>query len=253
MPELPAQIDLLRSTDWRTLIILDACRWDVFEAVLAHCIPRGLQPRPVRSPATCTAEWLIAVKPALEAEDTTYYTANAFVERERAGRGLRVDLRNVWLRHMTPCGLDGRQTVQPWVMNAVVLRQEMPAGVCPRPRARRVVHYAQPHYPPVAMKLSAVSGCRCDYEASAEVVMRAALHLAGLLPGPTVITADHGDMQGEDDLYGHDCRWDRPELWTVPWLELAADAAEGRRRKAEGRSDDDDTTVEQNLEALGYA
>ncbi|KXB01998.1 hypothetical protein AKJ44_01685 [candidate division MSBL1 archaeon SCGC-AAA261F17] len=64
-------------------------------------------------------------------------------------------------------------------------------------------------------------GDRTLYEAY-ENNLRAALaevkKLAERLPGKTVVTSDHGELLGEDGLYGHG--WRHPLLREVPWLEV---------------------------------
>lgn len=71
--------------------------------------------------------------------------------------------------------------------------------------------------------------------------------------GKVIITADHGNAMGELGLYAHPAFVPAPVLKSVPWIEL-----EGRGIEYDGKKLDtpqigtDDMIVESRLEALGY-
>ncbi len=265
------QIDLLEATDWRVLIVLDACRADVFRAVTG----RG---ETVRSPAVCTAGWIAAVGPLLAERDPLYFSANPVVDREVARRGLALELVSVWRDHWGRFTPERIPSVHPMSVNGVVLTHLALGRAGGRPL---VVHYLQPHSPyvgaaPLAMSRWGRSGdpfgraChglpRPDraarrgeldwptlgraYRANLELAWDAARQLSEALgragrASRVVVTSDHGEMLGEPlepggpPAFGHEGHWRHALLRTVPWLVVEpASRTVPLRRK---------------LEALGYA
>ena len=65
------QHERLRELDWDVMIILDACRFDVFNEVVEWPVER------VRSPASKTAEWLSMAEKSGLFKEKTIVTANA--------------------------------------------------------------------------------------------------------------------------------------------------------------------------------
>lgn len=221
------QMQLLTETDWRLLIILDACRADRYGRIV------GGDWQPVRSPAPCTNNWINAVGPLLAERAPVYYTTNPVIQRQNRRRDIGLDLRTLWGDYTTPCGVDGHGTVHPWAVNTHVLR-DYHEGEIPADRAI-VVHYIQPHYP----YLASAPG----YDATLLEVSRAAEHLALMIDGTAVITSDHGELLGEDGERGHPCQLvNNPILRTVPWAV-----------RAETTDRPGPTGTMEYLKALGYA
>jgi hypothetical protein len=139
-----------------------------------------------------------------------------------------------------------------------------------------VVHYLQPHGPYIGCPPLAAArwgrgehplyaGCHqlprpdqlvrqgritwqevhAAYMGNLRLAWDAARQLCDRLPGRKIVTADHGELLGEDERFGHEPGWGEryPLLREVPWLaveegdDLGSDAA---------------STTRQKLEALGY-
>lgn len=231
--------------DWDTLIVLDACRYDMFaehnqiEGQLSSRISRG----------SATAEWLKANVDGRDLSDTVYVTANPQLERNREEWEVNLfAIENVWLQN----GWDDEK--------GTVLAETMTAAAKESlkrfPNKRLVVHYMQPHYPFVTSSttfdkehLSTISDS--DKSASGENVwnkmfmrnldvskdrlwgmyvdnLKYALdhvqELVNELEGKTVITSDHGNYVGERATPIPIREWGHPrglyddELVRVPWL-----------------------------------
>ncbi|WP_312909771.1 hypothetical protein [Natronosalvus caseinilyticus] len=144
---------------------------------------------------------------------------------------------------------------------------------------RLVVHYAQPHTPYIAD--AATDGGRelTDIERSAwgalkqgsvpnEVVwrmylnnLRHALDSVGVLlenldAEKVVLSADHGEAFGEWGIQGHPTGLPHPHVKRVPWATTTAtdyeSVATDDIASPAANSTEDDGTVEEHLEALGY-
>lgn len=71
------QADLINSSDWNCLIILDACRYDYFERVYEKYIDGQL--KKVYSEGICTRDWLQKTFENKYFVDTVYVSANPYV------------------------------------------------------------------------------------------------------------------------------------------------------------------------------
>jgi len=110
------------------------------------------------------------------------------------------------------------------------------------------------HSPVQAVREGAVTwdDVRAAYAANLRLVLGHARELAGLLRGRLVITADHGELLGEDGRFGHDPTLTYKELYLVPWMETD-NGAFTPAPIAQGPSDGADAAVmEDRLRALGY-
>lgn len=267
--------------DWDTLIVLDACRYDMFKQV--NHIEGTLTAK--ESKASATSEWLRANVDGRNLYDTVYVTANPQLERHRKDWDVNFHkVVNVWLDE----GWDEESgTVLADTMTEAAIRSHRQF-----PQKRLVVHYMQPHYPFVPADtdfdkkhLSSVNSA--DDSATGENVWSQKFmgelgiseeqlwdlyvenlvyvldHVDELLAeisGKTVITSDHGNYVGERAFpvpireYGHPRGLYDDTLIRVPWLEVMS----GDRRKIniEPELDDDgridSTTVEDRLRDLGY-
>ncbi|GAB6862246.1 hypothetical protein JCM17092_23350 [Haloplanus litoreus] len=263
--------------DWDTLIILDACRYDMFER-LAELEGR-LESRISRGSAT--VEFLLANFDGRELLETVYVTSNPQLYRNRH----RIDTElhaiiEVW----SDTGWDERYgTVLPeTVADAAIDAAES------YPNKRHVVHFMQPHYPFLTDETTFDKGhledtgneegnvwnrlmesdldvdaetIQTHYEDNLRSVLPAVERLLDTLDGKTVVTSDHGNMLGERARpvpvreWGHPRGLYTPELVTVPWL-----VVEGKARReitaAEGErelSEVEEQTVNERLRQLGYA
>lgn len=269
------QLTLLEQTQWDVLVVLDACRADVFSRV-APAFGMGPRVGQARSPAVCTPGWLGRVKPLLRKRKAAYFSANPVVDRELGQSGLRPI--SIWKDHWGRFTRLQIPSVHPLSVNGVVLTYRRLGLMKGQPW---VVHYLQPHSPYIGVVPLAMArwGGRCPgplgracrrltrpdvaagkgrldwrllrraYRANLELACDAVRQLRASLPGTMVVTSDHGELLGEPPeagaapAFGHECHWDHPLLRRVPWVVLPQDAAP--------RSDDEGA-VRGRLRALGY-
>ncbi|WP_435065472.1 hypothetical protein [Halobaculum sp. EA56] len=246
---VPRRGTAVMGEDWDTLLVLDACRYDLFAEV--HGFSRPLESRTSRG--SCTAEFFEENFAGTTHHDTVYVTANPV---PRVDEWCSVDLDavfhavvDVWEDHW-----DGEvNTVRPTPV-ADAIRD----AHAEYPNKRVIGHFIQPHQPFIGEtglgitesgmtaydKLSGAEpapGKKVwarlrDGELSAERVWRAyrenlelvlpfVRDLCAELTGKTVVTSDHGNLLGEFAWpvplrgYGHPEGVYTGKLVTVPWLE----------------------------------
>jgi hypothetical protein len=267
--------------DWDTLVVLDACRYDMFEKV--NHIEGDLTAK--ESKASSTPEWLRANVDGRDLRDTVYVTANPQLERNRENWDIDFhEVINVWLDE----GWDedtGTVLADTMTEAAITAHERFP-------QKRLVVHYMQPHYPFVPADtefdkehLASIESGEDEatgenvwaqkftgeldqspsdlwdvYNANLEYVLEHVKELLAEIPGKTVITSDHGNYVGERASpipireYGHPRgMYDEP-VTCVPWLEtvrgsrrqVRTDITNNTNRKIEAE------TVAERLKDLGY-
>lgn len=262
--------------DWDNCIVLDACRYDSFEAVVDPSW--DLQPR--LAAGSDTGQFLAAnYPPAVSEPDLVYVNANPRVAKEPTGNFH--DIRHVWQSRWN----NEYDTVMPGDACDVALD-----AAADYPDKRLLVHLVQPHIPYIgetadelpsgaaiqsmrpgaemdeskpyaAVKegLVAAETVRAAYEESLELAMDAVEDLVAELDGKTVVTADHGDLLGERDgrVFGEFSEWGHPAntpaepLVTVPWAVPPYDERKDVRAGSVTDTNQTDPNREQ-LEALGY-
>lgn len=260
--------------DWDNLLILDACRYDLFErrsrlnGSLERVISRGAS----------TTEFLDGNFAGRELHDVVYVTANPQYYRHREIIDCELhDVVNISLE-------DGWNKEYGTVLPETVT--ESASAVADEYEDKRlVIHYIQPHYPFLDSKTTFDKGQIEDpddeaafwrrimtgklsvdidhlwdlYERNLDRVLKSVEELVASLEGRTVITSDHGNMLGERAFpipireWGHPRGVHTPELIEVPWLVI-----DGERRDivaeqpVEADRPDTDGSVEQRLRDLGY-
>jgi hypothetical protein len=237
--------------DWDTLVVLDACRYDIFESTsqlkgtLSSRISRG----------SSTVKRLQANFDGRDLSDTVYITANPQFEQNRDRWDITLyETFNVWLDE----GWDDETgTVRAETMTEAALDAAEQF-----PHKRLVVHYMQPHYPFVPADtgvdkdhLRQIDSGRPSeeniwgqmfngdlelsrdelwtiYVDNFEYVLEHVTELLEGLSGKTVVTADHGNYVGERASpipireYGHPRGlYDEPVV-RVPWLVYRTGRAE---------------------------
>ena len=261
--------------DWDNLLILDACRYDMF----ARCaeLPGRLEHR--ESNGSATTEFLRANLDGHDLRDTVYVTANPQLYRNRDSIDVTFhDVIQVWQED----GWDDKHgTVLPETVTAYALR-----AAREYPDKRLMVHYMQPHYPFIGSEtdfdMGHLTGTRQEnvwnqlllgtldaepddiwriYEANLERALPYVRTLMENLDGKTVVTADHGNMVGERasplpiQEWGHPRGIYTAELVQVPWLIYT----NGPRREicfedpTAGNKEVDEDVVTDRLRNLGYA
>jgi hypothetical protein len=272
-----AGVDVL-SADWDNLIILDACRFDVFEQV-ASDLPGTLEK--AESKASATVQFLRATFSNEELHDSVYVTANPQLYRVENGihdaEPIDVsfhDQIDVWQDHWH----DDYRTVMPGVVTDAALQAAQAY-----PNKRLLVHYLQPHAPYVGPTGRnelptdyldfwrsfrqgefdvSLETARRAYRENCELVVPHVGELLSQFDGRTVVTADHGELLGERDFpipvrrFGHPTYTNLPAVVEVPWLVHQSDprpeiVAERPEKTEAGESSGSDV-VESRLRDLGY-
>jgi len=240
--------------DWDVLVILDACRYDIFaETVNIDGELTSINSRGSHSEEFCTAHFANR-----KHHDTVYVTANGY--GARIGSESFHDLiftdeddsvSDVDVKHSTITGL-----APSTVVDAAVNANNK------YPNKRMIVHFMQPHMPYLGSKadelrrrvedeglvvrsrdpekiekydtdeINVVSGLdgafregyiteselRQIYTENLEIVLEHVKELLEEVTGKVVITSDHGEHLGEDGLAGHFKYKYTEELRIVPWL-----------------------------------
>lgn len=257
--------------DWDNLLLLDACRFDLFETMVQHEFADSLVPTPVTSRGACSPEFIRGNFANRELHDTVLITANSWYDRLRQNEdGFNLDLH--YVEYVEPDTFNGA-TAHPFTV-----ADKVRWAADEFPNKRLVVHFLQPHPPffsrdgeelfyfgchsPWHIKRNDVSPAEFvqAYLETLYCVLSVTLDLAADLNGKSVISADHGELFGERvspipiACYGHPwgC-FTVEELMTVPWLDLPANdrkdvSADTPRRQSPTAG----TSVEGQLSKLGY-
>jgi hypothetical protein len=263
--------------DWDNLIILDACRYDLFKEV--NEIPGTL--RKVESRGAATPEFLRGNFHGQDLSDMVYVTTNPMLYRYSDEIDVTFhDVINLWTGDTWN---EEYQTVLPDVVT-----QEAIQAADRYPNKRLLVHYMQPHYPFIEANTSFDKGhIGADspdelttwmqiltgevdidrdelWKAYADNLRLALPHIEELIQninGKTVVTSDHGNMFAERSKPIPIREWGHPPgIWTdelvkVPWLEVPN---ESDRREIVSESPNTESTpendaeVQDRLESLGY-
>jgi hypothetical protein len=251
----------IAETDWDVLLVLDACRLDTCRDAVDWPVQE------VTTPASCTPDWLAEAAERALFAGKTVLTANPQYDKFEFGAET---LEHFWQTHWD----ERRQTVLP---DPVLDRVTERLGDSEPPV---VAHLQQPHWPYVArideswelaypdlgpwtdggeeiasMQVAMARG-KIDverayhaYRASVRSIWRTLLPAieSWVADGNTVVvTADHGEVfgrLGDATMYEHPCKVGIRPLTAVPWVEFGPPQTD----KA------DDGTVQDRLEALGYA
>jgi hypothetical protein len=267
--------------DWDTLVVLDACRYDMFKSTnklngkLSSRVSRG----------SSTVEWLQANFDGRDLSDTVYVTANPQLERNRHNWNINLhEIINVWLDE----GWDDKTgTVLAETMTEAALD-----AVDKYPHKRLVVHYMQPHYPFVPADTTAdkehlrqINGINDEpsgenvwnqmfignldltreelwsiYVQNLEYALEHVEEFLSNSTGKAIVTGDHGNYVGERASpipireYGHPRGLYDDPIIQVPWFEYQRS---GRREiwgeESEAVDKVESETVSDRLKSLGYA
>lgn len=270
----PEGVDI-PAADWDNLIVLDACRYDVFKEVAE--LPGELNK--VESKASATAQWLRSNFSGVDLADTVYVTGNPQLYRHKhEGAGEDpidisfYDRDDVWQNNWA----DEYRTVLPEPITDAGRE-----AAKKHPHKRLIVHYMQPHAPyvgPTGQRLPSeyldfwctyrrgefdidLKTVQKAYRENLELVLEDISQLLEELEGKTVVTADHAELLGDRDApipirrFGHPENTAHPDVLTVPWLVYQNGS---RRTIKAGVSESTDTQtmdadiVEKRLHDLGY-
>lgn len=251
--------------EWDVLVILDACRHDMYEEVVGPC-------ESAFSRASTSEEWMeknFAKSFSDELAETTYVTANPHSNNLNEDQFEELD--EVW-RY----GWDEKLgTVRAETMTNRAIVEGRHTNT-----SRLIVHYMQPHYPfigegttygkmnpdemghdgdlghnvwtEVATGRLARQEVLNAYYENLRYVRDDVRRLIENVDGKMVITADHGNFLGEYGLYGHPGYIPAAVLRKVPWevIECTDKKTEMPLNPKEETSQS--SAVEDRLADLGY-
>lgn len=265
---------LFASSDWDNLIILDACRYDLFKERAAPKLPGNLSKRV--SGSSSTVEFLQNNIDGRDFRDTVYITANGQIRNHR-------DKLDVQFHDIVPLYAeewdDDIGTVQPdSVLEAALTAAKK------YPDKRLLIHFVQPHFPFIGSDMKAdkkrlnevstnfwmrVGLGRLDlsgeelwdaYAMTLDEVIPHVKELLTTLKGKNTVTSDHGNLFGERvspipaKEWGHPNGIRAPELNDVPWFEYdngeRKETTIGEQQQYDLKSDP--AVVSERLQALGY-
>jgi len=262
--------------DWDNLIILDACRYDMF---VDHIELDGTLESRI-SLGSSSEEFLERNFASATHHDTVYVNANPYIPR--------LDLDQGTFHAVIDC-------INEWDQELETIRPETVADATKKAHEtfndkRLIAHFMQPHHPFIGEAGKNLRGTGLSLEADDErdtviweylesgsadvsldqvwkaykqnldIVLSEVDSLLKELDGKTVITADHGNLLGERlspipsrRKFGHPYGVHTEELVRVPWFIVE----NGSRRDINGDTPQDQETVsdkeiESRLEALGY-
>lgn len=270
------RVDVM-AEDWDNLVILDACRYDMFarRASLGDTLTSKL------SPGSESWEFMRESFVGRELHDTVYVTSNPHTYK------LPDDTFHAVVNLLDDDWDDEHRTVMP----ETVVERTLEARER-YPNKRIISHFMQPHFPfigetgreighaGIEMQLeddelsddphpwnALFYGEDVDerrildaYVENLDVTLPHVEELIEALDGKSVITADHGNLVGERTFpiplraYGHPGGLHKRELIEVPWAVVEAD--ERRTITADPPTDRegmDDEVVADRLRNLGYA
>lgn len=262
--------------DWDNLLVLDACRADLFESVAD--LTAFDEYHRIVSNASNTTPWTRKNFAGRSLGDTVYVTGNPVTSK--VAPNAFHELREIWTDGYHP----DHHTILPEAVVEGTLQASNDHG-----DKRIVAHFVQPHMPFVprpdliyrthwrpgevegpeadppmniwhALELGEVTRAEVwdGYKSNLEYVLEEAIGLARDLPGRSVIMSDHGNMLGERTfppvrVYGHPPGLRAPELVGVPWAVVdSGDRPEIVRETANSRSEYGTHAIKQRLHELGY-
>ncbi|PSG98642.1 MAG: hypothetical protein BRC29_00765 [Nanohaloarchaea archaeon SW_7_43_1] len=224
-------VDILEE-EWDNLIILDACRYDIFKE--ENFLEGDLEKRV--SKGSSSSEWLAENFPEDEYENIVYVSANPHLcpfELDYIGDAMDSskfhDFAPVYLEEPEEDIKSANyMSVHPGTVNEFA--REFAEKY---PLKKLIVHYMQPHIPYIGetkirldqevenpFELFQHPKCREGYRDNLRLVLEHVRELIPHLSGQTVVSADHGELFDERGLYGHPTGIYFSDLVTVPWFEV---------------------------------
>ena len=264
---------------WDNLIILDACRYDVFREVVQASGLHGVLTSRI-SRGTDTASFLREnFASSAPLDDTVYVTSNPWVSKLLAGKFFEI----------VPVWKGGWDEEKRTVLPETVFESAKEA-IKRYPGKRFIIHFFQPHAPFLGYHGFAglprrrvprpllVYTRRDSYhwpsvtretliwlhKRNLLLVLPYLRELLKVLPGTTVVTADHGDAMGEllhplipIRVYQHPPGARIPALVTVPWFAVrSSQSRELPSKETLGRPEEitaeEESIIQDRLSALGY-
>lgn len=148
------QEKLIQQAKYDALIILDACRYDMFSEIVHEYLDGEL--RCVVSPASVTIEWLKRVWSGNAWRDTVYVSASPMINKRGLLRGFDARDMFLYVEEVWDWGWsESMSTVPPDKVNLAVkvamTKLKLRNLIYPRDY-RLIVHYVQPHAPYIKLR-----------------------------------------------------------------------------------------------------
>jgi hypothetical protein len=253
----------IHKEDWDILLILDACRYDVFadQATIAGNLSKK------RSRGSTSTEWIRGNFMNSEFDDLVIVTANPYYKELAEEIGLQVH-HFEWVRSQEP----NTALIPPEQVTDRVLEI-----VHQYPNKRILAHYMQPHAPYISsdgntdiLTTQLARAVKDDpsikerinsaYRENFDIVQNAIKPVIEGNYGKTVISADHGEMLGEPliggldatSFYGHPYGCSHESVRFVPWHVVAGTEKHRRVIKSSRTRSVVTEDVNEQLRALGY-
>lgn len=235
----------IMDADWDVLVVLDACRADVFEERIDTT--QFDEYRREVSLGSHSSEWVRRNFGEGSFGDTVYVSANPHTNLIANDKFHRIF--ELWDTHYD----EALGTVPP----DAVAEQAITVG-SDYPDKRLIVHFMQPHGPLIGVETSrpfdSDEAYWHAYRATLDHVFPYAMDVARKISGRAVITADHGQINHDGlfkhlGLKSHKPRLRLPGLVYVPWAVLDGDR---RKVKAGETTSGRQTNVDDRLRDLGY-
>lgn len=212
--------DVFERGDWDNLIILDACRYDIYCDVVGECGKRITK-------ASTSHEYLQENFSEGDFSDTVYVSANIFFTDQMMEK--YIGRKDIFHEKFDTINTDWNEEIGVSLPEHV--RRDAVTAENLFPEKRKIIHFLQPHRPFIrnnledkgdVYKLAELGKISQEevisaYKDNLELVMEHVEELVEEFDGRTVITADHGELLGENGLYGHIAKSDAKALREVPW------------------------------------
>lgn len=212
---------------WDNLIVLDACRYDIFRDY--NTFENGDFSKR-RSKGAHSKEWLKRNFKGYY-EDIAYVSGNVFVSpNDRGGFDSSEHFGKVYPVYLDDEAQENGVTHPKYIVEKALQAKEE------HPEKRKIIHFMQPHTPYLGDKgVNSDKGCIGDmkkdgvsdkaireaYISNFRFVESYVKELVDQLEGEIVVTADHGEALGEKGLYNHHPGVYTKELVEVPWLKIS--------------------------------
>jgi len=257
-------IDVLEE-DWDTLVLLDACRYDVY----ADVTPFGGEIECRESRGSTSRQFVRGNFDGKELHDVVVVSGNRWY----------LDLQN---EDDFDCEFHAyhdveRDAADGFVPSAEAVTEAALDAAEAYPNKRLLIHYMQPYHPYVGSDRDGFTRKRCDmreyvrasavetddvraaYRDNLRYALEHVRHLVDALDGRTVISSDHGEMLGDRlspvpvRWFGHPVRVYTEELVTVPWHVVSKGPPRTIDRDPPTQlAAVDEAAIDQSLRDLGY-
>jgi len=231
--KLPDQKKLIEETDWKNLVIMDACRYDSFEKIYPEYLEGELRKVHNRG-ISYTFDWFDEIFDGKW--NAVLYSAAPFAIREKwSERGWTYTDHFVDVIGHQDIDFDHEKgSSPPKLINEAVRRHNW--------NGKRVIRFLQPHPPFLDTPLEELtkgSGkiqrtqkmidqgrltfgeLRDAYESNVRIAFEGAVDLISDLNGNTVITSDHGTCLGDCGQFYHARGFEKHDhLVEVPWFNV---------------------------------